>query len=203
MPKRGSLIVLEGGEGCGKTTQGALLKGYFQNEGWSCFLGREPGGISSAEDMRRILKNPDYHISPIGELFGFNFARAEFYDKVVIPKLDEGKLVILDRSGWSTEAYQGYAGGVDLETIRFMNKISTQGTSPDVGIIIDIDPLIGLEKEVEQDRFSAKGLEYHQRVRRGFLEIAEQNENCFVIPYRENDIEGMQNEIRDLVSKLL
>ena len=133
MSKKGSLIVLEGGEGCGKTTQGALLKGYFQDEGWSCFLGREPGGISSAEDMRRILKNPDYQISPIGELFGFNFARAEFYDQVVIPKLDEGKLVILDRSGWSTEAYQGYAGGIDLETIRLMNKISTQGTSPDVG----------------------------------------------------------------------
>lgn len=181
---RGKIIVIEGGEGCGKSTQADMLRNYLGSKGYDVYLGREPGGINSAEEMRRILKNPEYSISPISELFGFNFARSEFYDKVVIPKLEKGFYVLLDRSGWSTEAYQGYAGGIDLETIRHFNHISTRGNYPDLGIIIDIDPRVGLEKEVERDRISNKGLDFHTKVREGFLKIAEENEDvCYILDY--------------------
>jgi dTMP kinase len=200
---RGKLIVIEGCEGCGKTTQSKLLRDYLSSREYNCYLGREPGGVSSAEDMRKILKNPEYKISPTGELFGFCFARTEFYSEVVIPNLERGMVVVLDRSGWSTEAYQGYAGNVSLDMIREFNRIATQGVKPDLGIIIDINPERGLMNEIEKDRFSRKGLEYHMKVRHGFLKVASENENCFVIKYNEGDIESMQNEIRLYADKVL
>ncbi len=200
---RGKLIVIEGGEGCGKTTQAERLWKYLSESGLEVYAGREPGGVEPAEEMRRILKNREYSISPIGELFGFNFARSEFYNRVVIPNLTSGINVILDRSGWSTEAYQGYAGGVDLNIIRQMNRISTRGVDPDLGIIIDVDPLTGLSKESEKDRISARGLEYHLKVREGFLKIAMTNARCKVVSYREGDVDGMQEEIREHVKAVL
>lgn len=101
----GKYIVIEGGEGCGKTTQAELLFNYLKEKNIPCYLGREPGGVKSAEEMRKILKHNSEDISPIGELFGFEFARAEFFDKILIPKLKEEINVISDRSGYSTEAY--------------------------------------------------------------------------------------------------
>lgn len=169
---RGKYIVIEGGEGCGKTYQAELLYNYLLREkGLPCFLGREPGGIKSAEEMRNILKHNTEDISPTGELFGFLFARAEFFDKIVLPKLNQGTNIISDRSGYSTEAYQGYGGGVKLEHIQLMNKIAMRGVEPDIAFIIDIDPKIGLDKEIVKDRFSAKGLKYHERIRKGYLDI--------------------------------
>ncbi len=201
--KKGKYIIIEGGEGCGKTTQAELLYDYFIKKNISCYLGREPGGVKAAEEMREILKNKDYDISPIGELFGFEFARAEFFDKVVIPRLESGFSVITDRSGYSTEAYQGYAGGVNLEHIKLMNKIATRKIRPNLAIIIDINPEKGLAKEVVKDRFSSKGLEYHQKVRQGFLEVAKDNPNCILIDYIENGKDEMQDRIRKYVDKII
>jgi len=201
--KRGKYIVIEGGEGCGKTYQSDLLFQELSKRGVNCFLGREPGGIKSAEEMRQILKHNPEDISPIGELFGYEFARAEFFDKIVIPKLNEGTTIISDRSGYSTLAYQGYAGKVNLNWIKQMNRIATRGIKPDLAFIIDINPEIGLSKEVVKDRFSAKGLEYHQKVRQGYLEVARSNpEICNVIEYIPNGAWEMHLDIRNYVNKL-
>lgn len=201
--KGGKYIIIEGGEGCGKTTQAEMLYNYLMEKNIPCYLGREPGGVKPAEEMRGILKNKDYDISPIGEVFGFEFARAEFFDKIVIPKLKARINVITDRSGYSTETYQGYAGGVNLGGIKFMNNIATRGIQPDLAVIIDIDPLKGLEKEVVKDRFSDKGLKYHKKVRQGFLEIARTNSNiCKIINYIPNGKDEMQNQIRKYVDNL-
>jgi len=201
--ERGKYIVIEGGEGAGKTTQAKLLQDYLNKLNVPCQFGREPGGIPSAEKMREILKNPEYKISSIGEVFGFNFARAEFFNQIIIPTLNKGIHFITDRSGYSTEAIQGYGGKVPLEQIRQINKIAMQEISPALGLIIDIDPAIGLKKEIVTCRISAKGLEYHQRVRQGFLEIAKREKSCVIIPYQENNPEAMQKEIREHVKKLL
>lgn len=201
---RGSYIVIEGGEGCGKTTQAELLHNYLKEKNIACYLGREPGGIKAAEEMRKILKHNKEDISPIGELFGFEFARTEFFDKIIIPKLDTGINVISDRSGYSTIAYQGYGGGIDLDCIKLMNNISMKGIKPDITFIIDIDPGLGLEKEVVKDRFSEKGLEYHKRVRQGFLDIAKPNsKRCVIIQYQEGNPDKMQNEIRQHIKTRL
>jgi dTMP kinase len=201
--KRGNYFVIEGGEGCGKTTQAEMLYNFLKEKNVPCYLGREPGGIKSAEEMRNILKHNKEDISPIGELFGFEFARAEYFDKVVIPKLNEGITVISDRSGYSTLAYQGYGGGVDLEQIVLMNKIATRNIEPDVAFIIDINPEEGLAKELVKDnRFSEKGLEYHKRVRQGYLDIANENENenCVLVKYIPDGAEEMQSQIRWIIS---
>jgi dTMP kinase len=201
--KRGKYIVIEGGEGCGKTIQAELLYQYLQEKDIPCFLGREPGGISSAEEMREILKHNAKDISAIGEVFGFEFARAEFFDKIVSKKLEEGIAVLSDRSGYSTIAYQGFGGGVDVDWIKSMNQMAMRGVIPDLAFVIDIDFLLGLEKEVIKDRFSKKEIEYHQRVRQGFLQMAKENPyKCRVIPYIPNEIDKMQRLIRVYVDEL-
>jgi dTMP kinase len=199
----GKYIVIEGGEGCGKTVQSELLFNYLSEKNIKCYLGREPGGIKAAEDMRNILKHNLEDISPIGEVFGFEFARAEFFDKIVIPKLKEGVTVISDRSGYSTLAYQGYAGGVPLKHIRYLNSLAMYGILPDLAIIIDINPEKGLEKEVVKDRFSEKGIRYHNKIRKGFLQIAKDYPNCKIIPYIENGLNEMQNQIRRYVESMI
>jgi dTMP kinase len=154
----GKYIVIEGPEGGGKTLQAELLYNYLlRDKKIQCHFGREPGGIKAAEEMRAILKHNSEDICAEGELFGFEFARAEFFDKIVIPKLNQGINVISDRSGYSTEAYQGYGGGLNLEWIRLMNHIAMRGIQPDLAFIIDINPKIGLAKEVVKDRISARG----------------------------------------------
>lgn len=203
--KRGKYIVIEGGEGCGKTIHAEMLYDYFLKEKkLPCFLGREPGGIKSAEEMRNILKHNSEDISPEGELFGFEFARAEFFDKIVIPKLNQGINIISDRSGYSTKAYQGYGGHVKLEWIELMNHIAMRGIKPDLAFIIDIDPEVGLAKEVVKDRISARGLEYHQRVRHGYREIVMNNlDRCVLINYIPNGAEKMQKQIRKKIDLLI
>ncbi len=204
MAERGRYIIIEGGEGGGKTTQAELLYNFLREKNIPCCLSREPGGIGSAEGMRTILKHNAENISPVGEVFGFEFTRAEFFDKIVIPKLGEGINMISDRSGYSTIAYQSYGSGLDIDWIKSMNKKAMFGVEPDIAFIIDIDPKIGLEKEVVKDRFSEKGIEYHQRVRQGFLDIAKENpEKVIVIDYIQNGREKMQEQIREYVSKFL
>ncbi len=203
MTKRGKYIVIEGLEGCGKTTQAELLYNYLKEKNIPCHLGREPGGIKAAEGMREILKHNPNDISPRGELFGFEFSRTEFFDKIVIPKLDEGITIISDRSGYSTIAYQGYGGNIKIYWIELMNNIATRGIKPDIAFIIDIDLEKGLEKEVVKDRFSNKGLEYHKRVRNGYLDIVKLNPNeCILIKYISDNPEKMQKQIRKYVDRL-
>ena len=201
--QRGKYIVIEGGEGCGKTTQVKLLVDWLNELKIPCYSGREPGGVAPAEEVRKILKNPEYKIDSVSELFGFAFARSLFFEQIAQPKIEMGIHLVLDRSGFSTEAYQGYAGRVSLKDIRLINEIAMRGIKPDLAFIIDNDPSVGLKKEIEKDRISSKGLEYHLKVRKGFLTIAHENPLCIIIPYRENDIMSMQNEVRMHVSKLL
>jgi len=198
---KGKYFIIEGGEGCGKSTQAEMLYEFLKRKKIPCYIGREPGGIESAEEMRKILKNKNYDICSRAELFGFEFARAEFFDKIIIPKLHEGINIIADRSGYSTIAYQGFGGGLDIGMIRTMNSIATDETSPDFTFIIDIDPEIGLNKEVVKDRFSAKGMEYHKKVREGFLDIARGHYGikCKIINYIPNGKDEMHKQIRGYV----
>jgi len=202
--KKGNYILLEGGEGCGKSTQAKLLYEYFLRNEIECVLSREPGGIKESEEIRKILLNPENNLSNIGELFLFEAARTEFFAQLVKPTLEKGTSLIADRSGYSTEAYQGYAGGIGLNLIRKLNDMATLGIKPDLTFIIDIDPEKGLKKEKNPDRFASKGLEYHIKVREGFLDIAKNNpETCILIHYRNREINETQKIIRDYVNERL
>lgn len=198
--QRGKYIVIEGGEGSGKSTQAKLLHESFVRSNIQCILAREPGGILESEKIRGILLDKENTLSPITELFLFEAARAEFFKKLVIPSLEEGKSVISDRSGYSSLAYQGYAGGLDLSLIEILNKQATFGIKPDLAFIIDIHAEKGLSKELQADRFAAKGLEYHTKVNQGFRDIAlRYDNNTVLVPYIENQIEETHQRIRDFV----
>lgn len=189
--------MLEGGEGCGKDYQADLLIPYIQSKNLEYVLTKEPGGTPEAEQIRKILLNKENNLSPITELFLYEAARRDLNEKVILPSLKEGKIIISKRGFPSTHAYQGYAGDVDLKIVESQNNLAMQGCMPDIIFIIDISPEIGLKKEINPDRFAAKGLEYHQKVREGYLDFAKKYSNIsIIIPYQENKPEVMQEEIR-------
>jgi dTMP kinase len=201
---RGKFITFEGPEGGGKTTISKLLYKDFLDGGMQAVLTREPGGVIEGEAIRTILKSTDYKLTNLAQMYLFSASRNMFVTRLVKPNLENGVHVIADRFADSTRAYQGYAGGGDMERIERLITESTEGISPDFTVIIDIDPEIGLKKEVEDSSFSKLGLPYHQRVRAGYLEIAKQNpERCFVLPYQKDKVLEMHNQLREEIKKRL
>jgi len=192
--KRGKYIIFEGGEGCGKSTHSDFVLDYLSKKGISAIKSREPGGVNEAEQIREVLLNKQNNLHPLSELYLFQAARTEFFRRVIIPNLESGNSVLSDRSMYSSEAYQGYAGGIDLKLIKSLNKKSTFGIKPDLVVLIDIAPEKGLGKESNPDRMAGKGLDFHKKVNSGYLDIAKENPEFFlVIPYIENGVEGMKS----------
>jgi dTMP kinase len=204
MEKKGYYLVLEGGEGCGKDTQAKLLKEYFDSRNIPCEITREPGGTKIAEQIANILKDKENNLSPQTELFLFEAARADNYEKIVLPFIKKGEGILIKTRGWqSSIAHQGFGGGMDINYIQKMNDISTSNVLPDLLLILDIPPEKGLKKEVIPDRFAAKGLEYHNRVREGYLWIAKEYPKISIIISYEEGIEKMHQKIKEIINKRL
>jgi dTMP kinase len=201
---RGLFFTFEGPEGGGKTTISRLLYKDFLDAGMQAVLTREPGGVMEGEAIRSILKSTEYHLTNLAQMYLFSASRNMFVTQLVKPNLEKGVHVISDRFADSTRAYQGYAGGGNMEQIEKLIAESTENLSPDFTVIIDIDPKIGLLKEVEDSSFSKLGLKYHQRVRQGYLEIAKQNpERCFVLPYQKDKVQEMYGQLRNEIKNRL
>lgn len=188
MTSRGFFISFEGGEGCGKTTQIQKLANHIENISTISFVvTREPGGVPAAELIRDILVNGDAKTwRPTTEGLLMCAARHEHVEQIIRPALIQNKLVISDRFIDSTTVYQGIVGGVSADAIAAMNEIACGDIFPDVTIILDIDSQIGLSRARlrgdGEDRFEAKGIAYHEKVRAGFLEIAANSPSrCVVI----------------------
>lgn len=180
---RGKFIVIEGGEGAGKSSCIDFLK--REPIGDTLFT-REPGGTETGEKIRAILMDNSAKISTLTEIFLFCAARAEHCEKIIRPALRKGLNVISDRFSYSTFAYQ--IVGMQKEEYRNifaeLNYIATNGLKPDLIIYLNIDPAIGLKRRKEAGgitRFDERPLAFHQRVRQGFLELAEQNGNWITI----------------------
>lgn len=203
--ERGKLIIFEGGEGSGKTTQINSFGEWLDERGVPYTTTREPGGTPIAEEVRNLLLDPENEeMESLTELFLYSAARAQIYLERIIPTLEAGEWVLADRSWPSTEAYQGSAGNVDMGIIKDLTRVATTGVTPDLLYIIDIDPVIGLRLEENPDRFADKGLEYHQKVRQGYLDIVEGcPEFAVKVDYRPGDIDGMQEEMREIARQRL
>ena len=169
---KGKYIILESGEGAGKSTHAKLLVKFLNSLNFPAVYSREPGSTPEAEQIREVLKSKKNKLEALTELFLFEAARTEFFAKEVLKNRTKGITTVADRSGFSSEAYQGYAGGVDLDLIRKLNFRATAGIHPDLFFLIDIDARKGLSKEQNPDRFAAKGLGYHKKVNQGYREIA-------------------------------
>ena len=174
----GKLISFEGIDGAGKTTQVALLREYFEKNKQKVILTREPGGTYVAEQIRAILLDPkNKSLDDLSELLLYEAARAQVYQEIVIPALQKGTMVIMDRSLDSAVVYQGMARGLGRELVEQLNKIATRGRMPDVTFLLDI-PLTVSQKRKEAgalDRLEQEAERFHHKVRRGYLQLYEED----------------------------
>lgn len=177
MPEAGRFIVLEGGEGVGKTTQAALLSAWMTERGIDHVLAREPGGTPVGEVIREVvLGRTDLEMPAETELFLILAARAAFVRDVVRPALAEGKVVLADRFALSTLAYQGYGRGLDLDAVRRGIDLATGGLRPDLYLVLDIPAEEGARRQLkegkERDRIESEGVSFMARIREAYLELA-------------------------------
>lgn len=199
---KGLFITFEGGDGCGKTTQIKLLDEYLRSKGYQTLLTREPGSKGLGIKLREILLNYDGEVSPRAESFLFLADRAQHVDCIIKPALENGVIVLCDRHTDSTVAYQGYGRGLDLEQIHNLNSIATNGLKPDLTIVLDVDVETSQKRVgAERDRMESAGIEFFERVRKGFLEIAKQEPERVKVVDSTQTIEEIHKQILELVAR--
>jgi dTMP kinase len=172
---QGAFITLEGPEGAGKTTQLKLVSKKLESLDCKHIVTRDPGGTALGKQIRRILLNPENPVQPIAELLLYQADRAQNVAEVIRPALEAGFVVFCDRYIDSTIAYQGYGRGLSFELIAQLNEVSTAGLMPELTILFDLESEEGLGRRHpgSHDRLEQEALEFHQKVRRGYLELAE------------------------------
>lgn len=198
--EKGLFITFEGTDGCGKTTQIEMLKDYFEKQGRTVLLTREPGAKGLGTKLREILLNYDGEVSPVCESFLFLADRAQHVDTIIKPAVARGEIVLCDRHTDSTVAYQGYGRELDIEQIKMLNNIATSGLKPDLTFIFDID-IDTAQKRVgkNKDRMESAGIEFFKRVRNGYLEIAKQEPERVKVLDGSKSIETIHNELLEIL----
>jgi dTMP kinase len=205
---RGRFITLEGGEGAGKSTQIALLKNALEARDITVLITREPGGSEGGEEIRTLLVNGDTHRwEPLTEALLNYAARHEHLQKVILPALKAGTWVLCDRFADSTMAYQGYGHGMDREIIRRLHRLVVGDVSPDLTLIFDLPVNEGLARAgargTGEDRFERMGSDFHERLRQGFLEIAQKEPERCVLIDATGDIAAVSMAVAAEVSERL
>lgn len=196
-------ITLEGPEGSGKTSHIPYLVEYLREKGYIVFPTREPGGTSIGEQIREVihdLKNVEMHAHT--ETLLYQAARAQIVEQVIKPRLADGEIVISDRYYDSTIAYQGYGHQQDLEQVRTLVKYATGGLVPNLTVLLDLDVEVGLKRKKKGDewnRMDAYTVEFHQRVRAGYVEMVKAEPNRWVIVDAGQKWDDVQDELRKVV----
>lgn len=201
-------ITLEGPDGSGKTTQARLLAEWLRERGHEVVMTREPGGTDIGDQIRAVLHDPDNTaMDARTEILLYSASRAQHVAQRIRPALAAGKIVISDRYADSTLAYQGYGRGLDLEALRTITAFATGDLTPDLTLYLDIVPQEGLQRRRlggdEWNRMDAQALEFYQRVRAGYLELAKQEPERWVMIDAARSAEEVHTEIRALVQARL
>jgi dTMP kinase len=201
-------ITLEGPEGSGKTSHLPPLVEYLRERGYTVFPTREPGGTSIGEQIRGVihdLKNVEMH--PRTETLLYQAARAQIVEEVFKPRLAAGEVVISDRYYDSTIAYQGYGHQQDLKQVRTLVKYATGGLTPDLTVLLDVEIETGLKRKTlngsEWNRLDAYTLEFHQRVRKGYLEMVKAEPQRWVVVDAGREWREVQEELRRVITQHL
>ena len=199
----GKFITFEGSEGCGKSTQSKLIYEYLRSNGFNAVVLREPGGVKISEKIRALLLDvKNESISHVCEMLLYMAARAQVVEKLIKPELSKGKIVICDRFLDSTIAYQGFGLGLDIKAIKFIGNVAALGIKPDLTILLDLPVEKGLHyRRNSLDRIEKRDLNYHKRVRNGYLKLAAAEPRRIKIVKVEKDLNLTQNKIRELVKK--
>lgn len=206
--RRGFFIVIDGPEGGGKTTQTRILAQKLKKQGYKIILTREPGGTKISEETRRILLDPKNKVmDKVTELFLYLAARNQIIKEIILPALKRKMIVICDRFFPSTFVYQYYTRGLNLKLINFLNKIVTQGLTPDLTFILDVEPKTGFERLDQRkrklDRFEKENLKFHQKIRKGYLEFIKRNPSVIKIDTNLMSIKEINRKILEIVIKKL
>ena len=198
----GKFIVLDGPDGCGKSTQSKMLTEWIETQGVGSENFRDPGATAIGEKIREILLNPEHAAMSVRtELLLYMAARAQLWHQKLAPALSSGKCVVMDRWISSTCAYQGYAGGFGVESVLQLGRSCLERLWPDLTILLDVDLKTAAERMDRQlDRMEQKGAEFHQKVRDGFLQLTE-HKNVVVIDACQS-IDMVHQQIIEIVGKI-
>ncbi len=205
MLNRGVFISLEGIEGCGKSTQAKILSDYISELGYCVVQTREPGGTPVAEKIREVLLDPtNQKMTGKTELLLYLAARSQHIEQLIMPSLREGKIVVCERFSDSTRVYQGYARGLDMDMIEKLICVATDCLEPDLTIVLDMEVEEGLLRAERfknyRDRLEGEDLDFHNKVRNGYLEIAKNNPNRVKVVSAKGSIEDVHLRIRRYVN---
>jgi len=211
-PKQGIFITIEGPDGCGKSTQADILVTFLEAKDHRVTLTREPGGCSIGEEIREILLKPrgQQTLSDETELFLFAAARAQHVRETILPAMSMGNIVVASRFIDATAAYQGYGRGLPIERICDVNELATGGLKPDLTIILDIDSEKGIHRARdvheetpagEVDRIESESIEFHKRVRNGYLAIVKNEPARCVLIDSDRPILEISKDITNCVSE--
>lgn len=203
----GLFVTFEGGEGSGKSTQIRRLAAHLAARGPEPLVTREPGGTPLAERVRTLLLDPALHPNGISEALLMEAARADLVETVLRPALDAGRIVLCDRYDDSTLAYQGAGRGLDDAMLRGWNAAATGGLRPDLTLLFDVDPRIGLERRGsaagDTNRLDREPAGFHQRVRARYLELARSEPERWIQLDAALDPEQLELRIREAVEERL
>ena len=209
---KGFFITFEGLDKVGKSTQVNLLEEYLRAKNLEFTLVREPGSTEISEQIRDILLDKENagKITPMAEFLLYSASRAQLVNDVIRPMMEKGEIVIADRYYDSSTAYQGYGRGIDTELVRSINMAATGNLVPDLTILLSVGPLAEtinnherFQSSSSDDRLEGETLEFRERVRQGFLEIAQQEPNRFLVVNAEDTVENMAAVIAKRVDSLL
>jgi len=201
---QGKFIVLDGPDGCGKSTQAELLVKWLQGKGVETSRFRDPGDTAIGEKIREILLNPEHlAMNTRTELLLYMAARAQLWSEEISPALKSNKCVVLDRWLSSTCAYQGHAGGFGTDNVAGIAADCLERVWPDLTIILDVDLETGATRLDRQlDRMEAKGDGYHKKVREGFLRLAKERKD-FMVVESADDIQTVHKSVREQIERFL
>jgi dTMP kinase len=206
------LITLEGIEGSGKTTQIDYIAAYLQKSGLDYFITKEPGGTELGAKIRSILLDPEnINIHPMTELLLYAADRVQHIKELITPMIEAGKVVICDRFHDSTTVYQGFTRGIDVSLIQRLNSLVLEGLTPDITFVLDLDPETGLKRAWKQirngsrseseTRFENEKLQFHESVRNGYLELARQEPDRFIVVDASADPSNVWDQIFEQLEK--
>ena len=193
-------VTFEGGEGAGKSTLVNNLRNYLKQNKIDFVVTREPGGLPICEKIRDlVLTSP---VDTKSQLLLFSTSRSILVNNLIKPSLEDGKIVLCDRFYDSSRVYQGYCGGISDEDVMKITQFATQGLEPEITFYLDIDPIVAFKRKQtidENDVFETKNIEFHQKVRQGFLELAKKEKDRIVVL----DATQPSNKLLDIVIKKL
>ena len=196
----GMFITFEGADGCGKTTQQMLAADYLESKGYEVLITREPGAKGLGEDIRKILLDYKGPVSERCESLLFLADRAQHVDNMILPAIENGQIVLCDRYTDSTVAYQGYGRQQTLERIKKLNDFATNLLKPDLTFVFDIDVETSMQRVgKEKDRMESEGKEFHNRVRNGYLKLAEEEPNRVKVLDAAKSIDEIHEEVVNIL----